>query len=168
MSGIERPDVKSEYSVVPLTGKRLLNVNTSSLDADGGEVTSRAGDPVSNVIVTEGKPNITPSDYTGHLDLTAVGQGFAIASGVSLIRVTAVVATAGAVLIAYGTSQADAEAKCVGGGTPASLLGDGLEIEVGVVGSGDKSDVPNDPAITHFALAEAHGTPTGEVMITQG
>ena len=166
MSGNERPDVKSEYSVVPLTGKRLLNVNTSSLDADGGEVTSRAGDPVSNVIVTEGKPNITPSDYTGHLDLTAVGQGFAIASGASQIQVGLVVAAAGAVLIAFGTSELDAEANCVGGGTPASLLGTVIaELAVGKTGI---VDVPNDPTITHFALAEAHATPTGEVMITQG
>jgi hypothetical protein len=118
------------------------------------------------VKVLKGKPNITPSDYTGHLDLTATGQGFPIASGVSQIQIGLVVAATGAVLITFGTSLSNAQDNCVGGGTPANLLGTVIEgLGIGTTGI---VDVPKDSTITHFALAEASGTPTGEIMITQG
>lgn len=118
------------------------------------------------VVVAEGKPNITPSDYTGHLDLTAVGQGFPIVPGASQIEIGVVVAATGAVLIAFGTSEVDAESKCVGGATPADLLG--AVIQGLAIGSTGIVDIPRDATITHFALAEAAAAPSGEIMITQG
>lgn len=152
-------EIKSMEWVDPADGQKYLIVKP-------GGAETRNNESAGAIKIIEGKPNITPSDYTGFLDLTAAGQGFQIADGASQIHVGVVTAAAGLVLIAFGTSELDAEGNCVGGTTTSSLLG--TPICGKAVDSMGTVDIPNDSTITHFALAEAHDTPTGEVMITQG
>lgn len=110
---------------------------------------------------------VAPSDYTGPTAvLTIAGISGALASGANTLSLGCIVAPAGAVLIAFGTSAADAIAKVQGGGTPASLLG--MVVKIQAVGDVDEVEVPESTNFTHYAVAEAHAVPTGQLQITQG
>jgi hypothetical protein len=72
--------------------------------------------------------------------------------------------TGTAVLIAFGTSAANAEANVSGavGAEVGYMLGAGTAGDVYIIG------VPTDPLITHFSLAENNAVPSGVVMVSQG
>jgi len=106
-----------------------------------------------------------PSSYDGITGtLTAAGDGYPLASGAKNLSIGIQTASAGPILIAFGTSEVDAEANVVGtvGSEVGMLLGAGAEGDVYPVG------VPQSTDITHYAIAENHGTPTGVVLVTQG
>lgn len=111
--------------------------------------------------------NVTPSDYSGPTSvLTTGGISGALATGATKLSLGCIIAPAGPVLIAFGTSSGDAIANVEGGATPANLLGHMMKISA--ISDVDKVDVPESSDITHYAIAEGHGTPTGQLMVTQG
>ena len=106
---------------------------------------------------------ITPSNYDGITGtLTAAGDGYALATGATLLSIGVQTAAAGPILLAFGTSEADSESNVVGtvGSEVGMHLGSGSAGDVYVVG------VPS--GMTHYAIAENHATPTGVVLVTQG
>lgn len=115
-----------------------------------------------------GGASIIPSNYAASpVALSQAGDGYAIASGARYIQVGMTTETAGsAVLLAFGTSELDAEDNV--DGTVGSEVGM-MILGGAVIGKiSDPLGVPRDPLITHFAIAENHAVPTGDCIITQG
>ena len=112
------------------------------------------------------------TNYTSeNITLTQAGTGHAIATGARHLSITLKAALAGPLLIAFGTSELDAEGNV--GGTVDTEVGlpVGLPI-VGAHGAGSTGigltvPVPIPSGMTWFAVAESHGSPTGKLLVGQ-
>lgn len=144
---------------MPITRIMLVDEdgNTHSLNGKNGSA---------HVDVKSGGASITPSNYaSGPITLSQAGDGFAIASGARYLSIGVTVALTGtALLLAFGTSELDAEANVSGtvGSEVGMMIAGSAAGQIVIVG------IPTDSTITHFALAENHAAPTGKVLVTQG
>lgn len=124
----------------------------------------------------EGKPNFTPSSYTGKITSTEDGATFAIATNAQklLIQNLEVTDVTEFAVLAFGISAADAQTNLnITGTTPNKISTTGIAIGSGHTGSGAASrgrevivDIPS--SATHAALGNGTAADDQICMVTQG